>query len=297
MVSQATDVRAGGLLSLAVHILLSVFIAAGLISTAAATEKPRWRTLPATPQLPTTNDHGFVSVDGAKIWYAMFGSGEPVIMLHGGLANSNYWGHQVPDLAKNYRVVVMDSRGHGRSTRDERPFSYDLMSSDVVALMDHLDISQAAIIGWSDGAIIGLKLAIHNPDRIRGVFAFAANSDPSGIEDISDSIVFDQYLQRVSKEYKDLSSTPDEYDDFLGKMSAMWASQPEITPKDLRSIGTPVWIVDGDHEEVIRRKNTLLMADSIPNAGLLIQPEVSHFSLLQGPQQFTADILRFLQAH
>ncbi|WP_376743219.1 alpha/beta fold hydrolase [Ensifer canadensis] len=98
--------------------------------------EPRWRTLPATPELPATTREGYVAVDGIKIWYAVYGSGEPVIMLHGGLANSNYWGHQVPELAKSYQVIVMDSRGHGRSTRNADPFSYDRMASDVIALMD-----------------------------------------------------------------------------------------------------------------------------------------------------------------
>ncbi|MDK1491892.1 alpha/beta hydrolase [Sinorhizobium sp. 7-81] len=217
-------------------------------------------------------------------------------MLHGGLANSNYWGHQVPELAKLYQVIVMDSRGHGRSTRDKQAFSYDLMRSDVIAVMDHLRVSKGAIIGWSDGAIIGLKLAMRNPDRVSGVFAFGANSDPSGMYDLSDSIVFDQYLQRTPDEYKDLSATPGEYNEFLHQMEAMWSSQPYMTKRDLRSIRIPVWVADGDHEEVIRRKDTLFIADNIPNSGLLIQPEVSHFSLLQAPQQFTEDVLRFLRA-
>jgi pimeloyl-ACP methyl ester carboxylesterase len=91
---------------------------------------------------------------------AIYGHGEPVILLHGGLVDSNYWGNQVPVLAKYYQVIVMDSRGHGRSSRDERPFGYELMASDVIGLMDYLKIQKAAIVGWSDGAIIGLVIAI-----------------------------------------------------------------------------------------------------------------------------------------
>lgn len=109
-------------------------------------------------------------------------------MLHGGLANSNYWGHQVRDLAKSFRVIVMDSRGHGRSTRDNRPLTYDLLASDVIALMKHLNASKAAIIGWSDGAIIGLKVAISNPDQLSGLFAFGANSHPIGYPKIIEAI-------------------------------------------------------------------------------------------------------------
>jgi alpha-beta hydrolase superfamily lysophospholipase len=83
--------------------------------------EPQWMTLPPTPVLPKADRSGYASVNGVKIWYAVFGRGEPVILLHGGLANSNYWGNQVPVLAKRYQVVVMDSRGQGRSTLDEQP--------------------------------------------------------------------------------------------------------------------------------------------------------------------------------
>jgi len=137
--------------------LLSLF-AALIVSTAAAQSVPRWMTLPPTPSLPMATTSGHAPVNGISIWYATFGSGPPVILLHGGLANSNYWGNQVPELARDHRVIVMDSRGHGRSTRDSRPFGYTLMASDVIGLMDHLGIPQAAIVGWSDGAIIGLSL-------------------------------------------------------------------------------------------------------------------------------------------
>src|SRR5512141_12069 len=103
--------------------------------------------------LPITNDQGYVEQDGARIWYAAYGSGAPVILLHGGLGNSGNWGYQVPVLIEHgYRTIVIDSRGHGRSTRDEKPYSYDLMASDGLAVMGTLHIAKAALVGWSDGA-------------------------------------------------------------------------------------------------------------------------------------------------
>src|SRR5512135_2338854 len=103
--------------------------------------------------LPVTDSQGYVEHDGARIWYAAYGSGAPVILLHGGLGNSGNWGYQVPALLKNgYRALVIDSRGHGRSTRDDQPYSYELMSTDVLAVMDTLDLDRAALVGWSDGA-------------------------------------------------------------------------------------------------------------------------------------------------
>ncbi len=256
--------------------------------------EPQWLTLPPTPSLPQAAQSGTAPVNGIKIWYAVFGQGEPVILLHGGLANADYWGHQVRALQPHYRVVVMDSRGHGRSTRDARPYGYDLMADDVVGLMDFLKIDKAAIVGWSDGAILGLDIALRHPERLTKLFAFAANSDPSGVADIANSPVFNEFIARAEKEYQALSPTPAEYKDFLAQITRMWETQPNWSAADLGRIATPTWIVDADHDEAIKRENTEFMAANIPGAGLLLQPEVSHFSFLQDPEQFSTDVLHFL---
>jgi pimeloyl-ACP methyl ester carboxylesterase len=189
----------------------------------------------------------------------------------------------------------MDSRGHGRSTRSDQPYGYDLMASDVLGLMDFLHIPKAAIVGWSDGAIIGLDIALHHPERLTRLFAFAANSDPSGVADIAQSPVFNAFIARAEKEYEQLSPTPTEYKSFLDQIEKMWDTQPHWTADDLKTIAVPTWIVDADHDEAIKRENTEFMAANIPGAGLLLQPEVSHFSFLQDPQQFSADVLHFLE--
>src|ERR1700752_2364206 len=134
--------------------------------------------------LPATNDHGYVEHEGARIWYTTYGSGFPVILLHGGLGHSGNWGYQVPALVSSgHRAVLIDSRGHGRSTRDARPFMYELMASDVLAVMDALNLRKAAVVGWSDGACIALILAMMAPARIAGVFFFGCNMDPSGTKE------------------------------------------------------------------------------------------------------------------
>ena len=274
--------------------LVALLFATQLLGHPANAQSERWMTLPPTPSLPTPVSSGKAEVNGASIWYAVFGKGSPVVLLHGGLANSNYWGNQVPALAAKHQVIVIDSRGHGRSTRSSAPYGYELMASDVLGVMDQLGVKQAAIVGWSDGAIIGLSLAMHHPDRVARLFAFAANSDPSGVKDVDKSPVFQQFIARGEKEYEALSATPKEYKKFVEEISRMWASQPHWTRDDLAKITVPTWIVDGDHDEAIERSNTELMAGAIPNAGLLLQPEVSHFSMLQDPAQFTADVLHFL---
>lgn len=146
---------------------------------------------------------GTAPINGIRLWYATFGRGEPVFLLHGGLANANYWGYQVRALQPLYRVVVMDSRGHGRSTRDQRLYGYDLMADDVIGLMDFLKIPKAAIVGWSDGAIVGLDIAMEEPERVTRLFAFAANS--SGIAaNAAKSPIFNAFIARAEKEYQAL---------------------------------------------------------------------------------------------
>jgi pimeloyl-ACP methyl ester carboxylesterase len=252
-------------------------------------------TLPPTPTLPKAVQSGYAPVNGIRIWYATFGRGEPVILLHGGLANANYWGNQVRELQNRYRVIVMDSRGHGRSTRNEQPYGYDLMTADVIGLMDFLKVPKAAIVGWSDGAIIGLDIAMHHAEHVLKLFAFAGNSDARALVDLAHSPTLDAYFARTEKEYDELSPTPGQYKAFLAQITRMWQTQPNWSAADLHRIAVKTWIVDGEHEEAIRRENTEFMAANIPNASLLLQPGVGHFSFLQDPEQFTADVLHFLQ--
>jgi pimeloyl-ACP methyl ester carboxylesterase len=256
-----------------------------------------WTNLPPTLNLPKNGQSGIVAINGARIWYSTWGpaGARPVLFLHGGLANSNYFGKQIQALAKKYRLIAMDSRGHGRSTRDARPYSYDLMASDVIALLDYLKIRRVAVVGWSDGAIIGLDLAIHHPDRISKLFAFAADSDPSGTADISKSKVFKDYIGNTGKEYQALSPTPKDYKAFLAAIEKMWATQPNFSKEQLASITTPTVIADGDRDEAIKRANTEYMAATIPNAGLLILPRVGHFAFLQDSAQFNDAVKHFLQ--
>ena len=272
--------------------VLTLFAA---LSATSALAEPQWLTLPSTPTLPPATHSGTAPVNGIRIWYATFGQGDPVILLHGGLANANYWGNQVRALEGHYRVIVMDSRGHGRSSRDSTPYGYDLMASDVLGLMDALHIQKAAIVGWSDGAIIGLDIAMHHPERVTKLFAFAANSDPSGVADIAHSTVFNAFVARAEGEYRKLSPTPDGYKSFLSQIEKMWESHPNWAAADLKKITVPTWIVDADHDEAIKRENTEFMAAQVPGAGLLLQPEVSHFSFIQDPAQFNQDVLHFLK--
>ena len=254
-----------------------------------------WQTLPPTPP-PVAGEHAaHAKVNAINLSYATIGHGPPVVLLHGGLANSDYWGHQVTALMPRHTVILVDSRGHGRSTRDARPYGYDLMADDVVALLDTLHIAKADVVGWSDGGILGLDLAIRHPDRVGRILAFAANTMTSGVQDgVDKNPTFARYIARAGREYTRLSATPRDYNAFVAQISKMWETEPNWTDAQLKTIKTPVLVVDGDHDEAIRRDHTEYIAATIPGAGLLILPNTSHFAFLQDPAQFNAAMLHFI---
>jgi len=266
-----------------------------LLASAPMRAAERWETLPPTPAPIATDRTGQAEVNGISIHYAIYGKGSPVIFLHGGLANADYWGNQVLPVAAHHTVLLMDSRGHGRSTRDARPYGYDLMADDVVALMDRLKIAKADIVGWSDGGIIGIDLAMRHRDRVGKVFAFAANTVTSGVKNgVEKNPTFAAFIVRAGHEYQAYSATPKEYGAFVDQISRMWAEQPNWSDAQLEAIDTPILVVDGDHDEAIKREHTEYIAATIPHAGLLILPNTSHFAFLQDPRQFNFAILHFL---
>lgn len=276
---------------------MRAFVLAAVLALSAlpAAAADLWETLPPTPAPISTDRDGEAEANGIKIHYAIYGDGSPVIFLHGGLANMDYWGNQVPAVAARHTVILMDSRGHGASTRDARPYGYDLMADDVAALMDALKIEKADIVGWSDGGIIGLDLELRHKDRVGKVFAFAANTVTSGVkEGVEKNPTFAAYIERAGHEYAKLSATPKEYDAFVDQIGKMWADQPNWTDAQLKGIDNPTLIVDGDHDEAIKREHTEYIAATIPHAGLLILPNVSHLAFLQDPKLFNFAILHFL---
>lgn len=246
------------------------------------------------PPLPLGGE-GHVECDGVRIWYASYGAGPPVILLHGGLGHSGNWGYQVPALlGSGRRVIVIDSRGHGRSTRDERPYSYELMASDVRAVMDELAIDRAAFIGWSDGACIALVLAHDTPERSSGVFFFACNMDPSGTKPFEFTPVIGRCFNRHQQDYAALSATPDQFQPFSDAVGLMQRTQPNYTERQLAEIRVPVTIVHSEHDEFIKREHAEYLAHSIPGVRFVLLPNASHFAPLQRADEFNLAIADFL---
>jgi pimeloyl-ACP methyl ester carboxylesterase len=161
-------------------------------------------------------------------------------------------------------------------------------------VMDTLQIDKAALVGWSDGACTSLILASKAPERVTGVFFFACNMDPSGTKEFEFTPTVQRCFSRHVKDYKQLSSTPHQFDVFSEAVGLMQRTQPDYSADDLAQIQVPVTIVHSEHDEFIKREHAEYLARSIPGAEFVYLPGVSHFAPLQRPEMFNSAILAFL---
>jgi len=278
---------------------LSTAMLALCLGPASALATEPWETFQPPPPLPAAAMEGRVTHDGAKIWFATFGAGPPVILLHGAGASADSFGFQVPALvASGHRVIVIDSRGQGRSTNDGRLLGYELMETDVIAVMDALGVRKAAVVGWSDGAILGLVMAMRHPNRETRVFAFSPNTDTNGLQpDWATKPILAGVLPMAKADYEQISPTPADFDKTMAAVETMIDGQPNYSAADLARIrGPTIAIVDGDHEELILPDHTRYIARTIPHARLIILKGVSHFAPLQDPDGFNKSMIAFLDA-
>jgi pimeloyl-ACP methyl ester carboxylesterase len=274
----------------AAAMLLSVLVALLFIQVGSAQE--------STPALPTATQSGMAPVNDIQMYYATYGdpANPPLLLLHGGLGNADYFVNQIPDFSAKYYVITADSRGHGRSTMSDKQIGYALMASDVLALLDYLKIKSANLVGWSDGGIIGLDIAIKHPDRLIKLVAYGANYNPSGVKaDVGDNARFNQYIEMAQKDYARLSPTPKDFDKFLANISNMWATEPNYSKEQMGSIKVPTLILDGLKEEAIYPEHDLEMATLIPNADLYLMSGVGHFAMWEKTAEFNHVILDFLE--
>ena len=217
-------------------------------------------------------------------------------MLHGGLLNSNYFGYLIPALtAGGYSVIAVDSRSQGRSPYSGAPITYDAMERDVLALLDHLQIERVNLVGWSDGGITGLQLAMHHPERLSRLYAFGANTHPSGnIEDTDSMPTMVAHAAVEREEYLAVSPTAAHWDQVRAAVVLMWRTLPAITGEELRSIRVPTTVSVGQYDECIKPEHTRYIAAQIPHSALTILPNVSHFAMVQQPAIFNQAVLAFL---
>jgi len=208
------------------------------------------------------------------------------------MASSQYWANQISDLASDYRIVAIDTRGHGRSVLLPGPLSYARYADDVMGVMDALSIDQAHIVGWSDGAITGLQAALVHPQRVRSLFAFGANFDHSGlIAGGGEAPTFREFARRCAAEYARLNPHPSDWGQLRERLRALWRSEPHYTRTGLANIQCRTTVCAGRHDEIIHLQHARIFAASVNEAQLEVLDSVSHFGMLQAPRAFT-DLIR-----
>lgn len=245
--------------------------------------------------LPTPTSSGDIETRSARIWYSIYGKGNPLILLHGGLGNSENWVYLIEPLTNaGYQVILMDTRGHGRSLNYEETYSYVHMAEDVKRVLEFLNIDKAGFVGWSDGAVTSLILAGQYSDIVTGVFYFACNMDDRGaLEEPNFNTQVISIFGRHRGDYERLNTSDTSFDDFVEKVSDMQKSEPNYTVSDLKRITKRICIAQSELDEFIKMEHAVYLADTLPNAKLKVLEGVSHFAPLQNPELFANEIINF----
>lgn len=241
-----------------------------------------------------------LETDGVRIAYDVIGHGPAVVLLHGGSADSTWWGPLIPALASNHTVITIDSRGHGRSSFDERQITYRRMADDTLAVMDALGTEQADIVGWSDGGIIAFDIALRQPQRLRRVVAYGANFDQSGyrsdLDDAEPSAAFEVFAVEGPRRYREQSPHPERWEEMVENIRQTWLTEPAWTQDEIASIQTPTLVLDGIDEEVIDIDHARLMAELLPNSALILMPGTGHFAMYDQSEEFTRIVVDYLDS-
>jgi pimeloyl-ACP methyl ester carboxylesterase len=239
--------------------------------------------------------HGgqYFDANGVSIYYETYGAGPPVLVLHGGFGSIEGMSYQIKALARSHLVIAPDSRGHGRSTDSDAPLSYSLMSDDMSKLLDHLQIKRADVVGWSDGGIIALDLAMRHPEHVGMLVAISANYD---VEGGAESPVADSETPPVPLRYRFLSPDRAHWPAFYHKVVTMWQTQPNYTLGDLGRIKAPALIMAGEFD-IIKREHTAQLAKAIPGSQEVIIEGATHLVTIEKPEIVNSHILTFLSGH
>jgi len=256
-----------------------------------------------------------VSINGTDIYHEVHGSGEPVLLLHGGFCSIEMMRPQIEDLASDYTVYAPERPGHGRSPDVPGPISYAQSVADTLDFLDAVGVQRPHIVGFSDGAIIGLTIALQHPERLRSLVAISGNLDPSGFvagliaddtaesatpaDEADDADETDNADEEIALDptrviYNALSPDgPEHADVVLDKLLHLWTHEPNIPADELAGISAPVLIMAGDRD-VITLEHSRLMAFSIPEGALCIVPGASHALLDERPGFVTFAVQDFL---
>jgi len=235
-------------------------------------------------------------VNGVSIYYETYGSGPPVLVLHGAGAFLETMHYFITALASSHTVIAVDSRGQGRSTDSAGPLTYAAMGDDMIKLMDSLHIRKADVVGWSDGGIVGLDMAMKHPDRIAKLVAIGSNYDVKGLDPrLFTSGFLEQEAADVKPFYDAVAPDPKHFPVLMKKIVHMISTEPHYTATELGRIRAKTAIVAGEHD-LILRAHTDALAHAIPGAKEIIVPGASHAGPLEQPDTYNRIVAGFLDA-
>lgn len=227
----------------------------------------------------------YVAVNGVKFYYEIYGTGEPLLMLHGNGGSFLCFANQVEEFSKNFKVILVDCRGRGNSSYQKGvELTFDLQVEDINLFLEKLNIKKTNIVGWSDGGIIGLLLAIKHPEKVNKLVTSGANIFPEGAI----------HLEDTKKSNVDLESKNRNHENDLDiDLNNLDSKYPNLNFTDLNAIKSKTLVIAGDHDE-IKGEHTLKIYESIPHAQLAILPNSSHSALIENSKLFNEIVLNFL---
>jgi len=231
---------------------------------------------------------GYADVNGLHLYYELHGEGSPLVLLHGGMLtiDLNFAG-LIPTLAQRHLVVGVEMQGHGRTADIDREITPAALAGDVVALLDHLGIDRAHVLGHSLGGAVTLELAVSHPTRVRSVVPLSASVRPDGMhEDLTDPAKQAASTRMPTQQdfvdfryaYLRLSPHPEHFDDFLASLSRSAADLQGWSDEQLAGITAPTLIVQGDHD-FVTIEHAALMQHLIPGAHLAVLPDTTHMTV------------------
>jgi pimeloyl-ACP methyl ester carboxylesterase len=229
----------------------------------------------------------YVKTRGFNMYYEIYGQGEPLLFIHGNGGSIAHFANQIPFFESHCRVIVADSRAQGKSADPADSLSYEMMADDLNALLDSLQLKQCHVIGWSDGGINGLLLAMRHPGKVKKLAITGANLWP-------DTTAVDPFAWRWAKAYNDslagLPKTAALKNEM--KVARLLSYEPHIKTAQLKKIQCPVLVMGGDNDVILAR-HTLLIAESIPQSYLYIFPRSGHSTPIFYKNQFNQTVLDF----
>ena len=226
--------------------------------------------------------------DGVRLYYEVYGSGEPLLLVHGNGASIGSLSAQIAHFRKRYKVIAMDSRDQGRSGDSSDKLTYEKMTDDLAALLDHLKVGPVNVLGWSDGGIEALLLGIRHPGRVKKIAAMAANLNPSEQAVQPEMIaVVKSMIEAIPAAEK---NTPQGRREL--KVTSMMLDEPNIDFKALEAITAPTLVLASDHD-IIRDEHTVEIYHHIRNSQLAIFPNATHMIPFDDPALFNATVERF----